>query len=585
VKKLTNLLLLIVLTIIPFASVSAFEIACDEGIHEFESFFNCNLIGANTEENYDTLSGTITNNEYVNCLRYTDGVGLSNNNSTDNKAFSYIGKPTTNAVSTFRCQVIKKAEEAQRVQIFINDFKSHTKSQIGSPTEEIVRSNYINVAAYVEKTTSTSTKPRDTSNSNSRLKALAEENLNITFSGFITEYNAEVLYEVERLNIKALPFNSNANVRIVGSQTLNVGLNVIDIYVTSPDGASTTCYTLNITRLKEGESVYYPESDSSLKNLTVTGFTIGFKPEVSEYKIHLDNQTNKVEVNAIPNVDKATVNISNTSNLTNGSVITINIISEDLTSETKYRIIITKDAPKKDYTPYIILGVLGILGILVIVIIIYTNKKNKKDPLLRLKNDKRKVNRGKKANQNTIPEAESTILPNPEQQSVNANNSNQVPPNVIKADSVNVVAPMQMTEKPADSNLNKITTNANSLDLNISAKAMPQAITTPVVNPNMGEINTMQPAPTQINYQPSQQPVAPQPQIEVAQPVPVNQVGGNSQIIQSVQNVPTPNPQIVNTAPINQEIVQSPPVPPVQIISNPEVQQQSQDNSMIDLGD
>ncbi len=193
--------------------------------------------------------------------------------------------------------------------------------------------------------------------------------------------------------------------------------------------------------------------------------------------------------------------------------------------------------------------------------------------------------RGKKANQNTIPEAESTILPNPEQQSVNANNSNQVPPNVIKADSVNVVAPMQMTEKPADSNLNKITTNANSLDLNISAKAMPQAITTPVVNPNMGEINTMQPAPTQINYQPSQQPVAPQPQIEVAQPVPVNQVGGNSQIIQSVQNVPTPNPQIVNTAPINQEIVQSPPVPPVQIISNPEVQQQSQDNSMIDLGD
>lgn len=146
----------------------------------------------------------------------------------------------------------KKAEEDQQVQIFINDFKSHTKSQIGEPSEEIVRSNYINVAKHVEKTTTASTKPRDTSNSNSRLKALAEDNLNITFSGFITEYNAEVVYEVEKLDIKALPFNSDASVRIMGNQTLTVGLNVIDIYVTSPDGRAITCYTLNVTRLNEG---------------------------------------------------------------------------------------------------------------------------------------------------------------------------------------------------------------------------------------------------------------------------------------------------------------------------------------------
>ncbi|MDE5630378.1 MAG: hypothetical protein K2I70_02145, partial [Bacilli bacterium] len=193
-KRITSLVLLIVFTIIPFVSVSAFEITCDEGIHEFEEFFNCLLTGANTNDTYDTLSGTITNNEYVNCLRYTDGVGLSNQNTTDNKVFSYIGKPTTSVVSTFRCQVIKKAEEDQRVQIFINDFKSHTNTQVGTANEEIVRSNYISIAKYVEKTTTASTKPRDTSNSNSRLKALADDNLNITFSGFITEYNAEVLY-------------------------------------------------------------------------------------------------------------------------------------------------------------------------------------------------------------------------------------------------------------------------------------------------------------------------------------------------------------------------------------------------------
>ncbi|MDE6141683.1 MAG: cadherin-like beta sandwich domain-containing protein [Bacilli bacterium] len=591
-KRITSLVLLIVFTIIPFVSVSAFEITCDEGIHEFEEFFNCHLTGANTNDTYDTLSGTITNNEYVNCLRYTDGVGLSNQNTTDNKVFSYIGKPTTSVVSTFRCQVIKKAEEDQRVQIFINDFKSHTNTQVGTANEEIVRSNYISIAKYVEKTTTASTKPRDTSNSNSRLKALADDNLNITFSGFITEYNAEVLYEVEKLNLKIYPFNSDASYRVVGNQVLNVGLNVIDVYVTSPDGASTTCYTLNVTRLEEGESIYYPESDSSLKNLTVTGYTIGFKPDVSEYKLHLDNQTSKVEVNAIPNVDKATVNISNTSNLSNGSVISITITSEDLTSETKYKIIITKDAPKKDYTSYIILGCLGVLGIIVIIIIIYTNKKNKKDPLLRIKNDKRKINKGKKANQNAIPEAESTINANAEGPQVNTNNNEPTAPNVIKADSVNVVTPMQMTEKIADPNLNKISTNTNSLDLSVSAKAMPQAISSPQVNQvpagavaanqnvypqtAMPMGSSEQPIPQQSVYPTPQQSMQPQniqTNMGVMQP----------QVIQSANAVPAPL-MGEGGIPVPPNTVPSPPAPPQQNINNGSAIQ-SQNNNMIDLED
>lgn len=581
-KRLTNIILVIVLSIIPFVSVSAFELSCDEGIHEFEEFFNCHLTGANTSETYDILSGTITNNEYVNCLRYTDGVGLSNQSTTDNKVFSYKGKPTTNVVSTFRCQVIKKASENQRVQIFINDFKSHTSAQSGDPTEEIIRSNYINVAAYVEKTTTASTKPRDTSNSNSRLKALADENLNITFSGFITEYNAEVLYEVEKLDLKVYPFNSDAAYRIVGNQNLNVGLNVIDVYVTSPDGASTTCYTLNVTRLNEGESIYYPESDSSLKNLTVTGYTIGFKPEVSEYKLHLDNQTNKVEVNAIPNVDSATVNISNTSNLTNGSVISITITSEDLTSETKYKIIITKDAPKKDYTSYIILGVLGVLGVIVVVIIIYTNKKNKKDPLLRLKSDKRKVNKGKKVNQNAIPEAESTIQQNIEQSQNNVNNNQQPATNVIKADSVNVVAPIQMTEKITDQNLNKISTNTNSLDLNVSAKAMPQAVvsSSPVNQVPVGGISGSQVGqitmPTQQAIQVQGMPV------QNGQPV---QGALQQQVVQPMQMDSIGVTQNQNPMAVGNNVVPSPPMPPQQVVNNNVAQMPSTNDQMIDLDD
>ncbi len=547
-KKITKYLLLIIFTIIPLYSASAFEIACDEGSHEFEEFFYCRLNGATIGENYDTLSGTITNNEYVSCLRYSDGQGLVNQNPNDYKAFSYTGKPTSQNISTFRCQVIKKAEEAKQVQVFINDFKSHTKSQIGNPTEEIIRSNYINIPKYVEKTTTAPTKPRDTSNSNSRLKALAEEHLNITFSGFITEYNAEVLYEVNKLDIKVIPFNSDASTRIVGNyQNLAVGLNVIDIYVMSPDGASTTCYTLNVTRLKEGESIYYPESDASLKNLTVTGYTIGFKPEISEYKLHLDNKTSKVEVNAVPNVDTATVNISDTNNLQNGSVISVTITSEDLSNETKYKIIITKDAPKKDYTPYIILGVLTILGIIVVVIIIHTNKKNKKDPLLRLKNDKRKVNYGKKNDPNTIPEAENIPV-----QPDNQQEDNNPAPNVIKADSVNVVKPLQMTEKVVDTNLNKISSNTNALDLSVSAKAMPQSIpnTQNPVNslnqPPLAQQTTGNaPIPNQVNSIPNNQgtiqpgtlvnPV-PQPPLMPTQQVNPQQQNTNSTVVSNIPN-------------------------------------------------
>lgn len=545
-KKITKYLILFIFIALPLYSVSAFELTCDEGNHEFEEFFYCRLNGVTIGETYDTLSGTITTNEYVSCLRYTDGDGLVNS-STDNREFSYTGKPTSENISIFRCQVIKKAESDQQVQIFINDFKSHTRSQTSDATEEIVRSNYISIPTYVEKTTTVSTKPRDTSNSNSRLKALAEDNLNITFSGFITEYNAEVVYEVESLNIKTIAFNSDASVRIVGSQTLTVGLNVIDVYVTSPDGSATTCYTLNVTRLEEGESVYYPESDASLKSLTVTGYTIGFDPEVSEYKIHLDNQTSQIEVNATPTVDTATVNISNTTNLVNGSVVSITITSEDLSNETKYKIIITKDAPKKDYTTYIILGVLVVLGLIVVIVIIYTNKKNKKDPLLRLKNDKRKVNYGKKANESAIPEAEVNatnqgLEENPEVQE----NSNPAP-NVIKADSVNIVTPMQMTEKVADPNLNKITTNTNALDLTVSAKAMPQAVP---VNPSP-------------NSEPQVNPMPQNPAVGQVNTMPQNQmVGEINPMTQNPTVNPMPNNQVVNQAMPNQVGIPQNPMPP-----------------------
>ena len=284
---------------------------------------------------------------------------------------------------------------------------------------------------------------------------------------FITKYEIEVLFEVEQLDLKVLPVNKNAIVKIEGNQKLEIGKITIDIYVTSPDNKTTTCYSLYITRLARGEEIYYPKKDATLSNMTVTGYSIKFNKDIYEYHIHLDRNTSKVEVNPTTTYEYAIVDISKTNNLVNNDIITVTVTSADGTNIQKYKIRVTKDAPKKDYSLYITLGIIIIVFLVVAYLFLRTSKKEKNDPLLRLKTDKRKVNKGAKFDDSGVP-----ILGEEE---IKENISNEQPQNIINEQSG--VAEIITTNNVIDNNLNKVTPMQTNIDLNVQASAQPIPVT------------------------------------------------------------------------------------------------------------
>ncbi len=487
-KKITYLVVLISILLFP-SIVSAYELSCGNGPYSFDDTFECKVKGANNI-NYDLMSGSIEKSEYVSCLVSSPAEGMKSKTSDVTNKFDLTGRSVNDDIVTFKCQIIAKPTEDISNQVMINNFTYHDSTSQAKEMVEVLRSNTFTIKKYDETATKpVDTKPRDTSNSNSRLRGVTAEGLDFTFSSFITEYNIDVLYEVDQIELMILPYNLDATYRVVGSQKLSIGDNVIDIYVTSPDGLSTTCYTLYIKRLPRGEQVYHAEADATLKDLIISGQNINFEKEKEEYTININYDVNSVDINAVPTVEEAKVTISNFSELENGDVITITVESQDGTSVKKYLITVNKALAPYDYTKILTLGGIGLLGFILIILFIRSSKKSKEDPLLKIKKDKRKINKGQNFDPNAVPEATSTV-PN-----------QAVQTNVIKVDSANVASPIMVDPNAVDTNLNKISSNVNTLDLNSTAlpnelasqntgNALPQA----PINADNSIVSSEQPA-------------------------------------------------------------------------------------------
>lgn len=454
-------------------NVWGYDLTCGENSYKNGEYFYCYITGKTNVE-YEILSGTLTTDKNLSCAFDLNGTGLTKLDNTSDKAFSLQGFSTHENLAIYKCQVKAKPNEDISTQIKVEDFTYKIKG--GNQENEVLRSKNIIIQKHVEETTTqkVDNKPRDTTNGDSLLRTLYSEKLDITFSKFITEYHVEVLYEVENINLTALAANNNATVKIEGDTNLKVGENVIDIYVTSPDNKSITCYTIYINRLPRGEEIYYPERDASLFSLNVLGYAIPFEKDQYEYGIHLKSDVSSIEVNAVATYKGAIIDISRTSNLENGSVVVITVTSKDMTNTLKYTIKITKDPEKKDYTMLIIIGVIIFLILIFSILIIRTLKKRNEDPILKLKHDKRKINKGSKFDSNKVPEAASSD-------------------NVIK-ENVNSpsVKPVEI-KKVVPTNFNKITPVKDTVILSPSDKAAP----IPMPNPNEITGETINPAPIQ----------------------------------------------------------------------------------------
>ena len=226
------------------------------------------------------------------------------------------------------------------------------------------------------KTNETSTTTTALSTTTLYLKTLAltdkdtKETLDFgTFSIKKTEYTLKVLNEVENIEI-ATTQEEGINVEITGNENLVVGENEIVIKLTDENN-NTNEYKIIVTRLEEGQTL---SNIHYLKSLVVGGYNINFVKEQLIYTLTIPNDINRLEITAIPEEENSMIEIKGNEELTDGSLITINVIGED-NETTVYTIDITKEA-NINYMLIIAASIIILLiVILVILIIIKSNKK------------------------------------------------------------------------------------------------------------------------------------------------------------------------------------------------------------------
>ena len=463
--------------------VSAYEFTCPDGVYQYGDSFSC-IIKGNNNVNYDLLTGSLEENSasVLKCSVEKLNNGLENNEEVDkDSSFSYKGTNNTEELVKYNCTVATKPSTSNIETLVISEFKYDIADDNKNPSVEVLRSNGISIQEYIEDKPA-ETKPRDTSNPSAIAKnIIINGDANIfTFSAYKTVYNIEVKYELSTANLVVIPNDEAATYEIQGNTQLEVGMNIIDVYITSPDQTKKTCYTLNINRLKRGEDIYYPEKNTDLSELKIEGFNINFEPVIQEYKIHLKYDVDSVKITAVAKESGSKVVISNTSNLHNGSTIEVKVICADGSDDKTYTIHVTKDSPPKDYRNLIYGGIIVTALVLVTAIIIITNTKNKNNPLLRKKEEK----------------------------------NVDVPPVDNTQGVVTQVNPPQVV--PTEPNTSQVVPTQTDTTQVVPTE---QVVPTPVPQPEIQVPTPPQPVVMPTPQVPQEQVPAPMPQVEVQQPV------------------------------------------------------------------
>lgn len=105
------------------------------------------------------------------------------------------------------------------------------------------------------------TKTNNLDEANANLETLAVENDTLIpeFQEAQTQYTVSVSNTTEKLNLLAIPSNSEAKVRIIGNENLKDGNNNIEIEVVAPNGKTSKVYVINAYKRTATEEASYQE--------------------------------------------------------------------------------------------------------------------------------------------------------------------------------------------------------------------------------------------------------------------------------------------------------------------------------------
>lgn len=262
----------------------------------------------------------------------------------------------------------------------------------GTSTEKVngyvwYRVSYNGATKYVASSLLTATKPEEKSD-NAYLESLTVEGEELlpVFNKETTSYTMQVESDVTELNITAKAEHEKATVEIKGNKDLKEGENTVTISVNAEDN-TIKIYEITVTKTEK--------IALGLKSLEIkdTNIKNEFKTDVYSYEIDVEDVT-KLDIEAIANDEKATVEILGNEDLQDGeNTITIIVSSEDGKEKVTYQIKVNKgvvensitteqEQPKQqvDTKIYFYIGLGAILLIALIIVIVYViEHRNQED--------------------------------------------------------------------------------------------------------------------------------------------------------------------------------------------------------------
>ena len=180
----------------------------------------------------------------------------------------------------------------------------------------------------------------DTNNALLKILRTNQEEIIPKFEASINEYYLTTNTDINKLDITAIPENPNSKVEIIGNENFKQGKNIVEIKINSPNLQVVNSYKIFVTKTKDLE-----KSNVNLENLAIENTILypSFDTTVTEYKIEIEPNIEKLNILAIPENSKATIDIKGNELLKTGdNEILISVLSEDKINTLVYKIVAHK---------------------------------------------------------------------------------------------------------------------------------------------------------------------------------------------------------------------------------------------------
>lgn len=291
------------------------------------------LVNSNDLEDYiNGITGIISYSENVKLLSIEFNENLIGTYNEENK-FVGAGKSITNG----------------QVVMTLSFMAINTGEGVISLTGKMA--NDMIISDFEELTTSVDIVRKNSNNYLSSLKA-SVGTFDIDFDKDVTVYTLTVPHDTQSVILSGALDDIYSSAEGLIEYDLTEDKTTANVIVTAEDG-SIRVYTVYI--IKEAKPVeeakpitYYYSSNNYLKLLEIDEYEIDFDKEVSEYQIKVKSDVNSLEIKAIAEDSRARVEITGNENFKKGeNIVTITVTAEN--GETReYKLIVNKDAEKKE---------------------------------------------------------------------------------------------------------------------------------------------------------------------------------------------------------------------------------------------